>query len=84
MHTPKIVTLSHSSEKMLTKHWKNTTALSQPKGIGCPKQPCRQLHQDWDDCMKHEDGTAFCQHFIDAEMMWKAIVGILGVERKVA
>ena len=76
MTTPKIVTLSHSSEHMLTKHWKNVIALRQKSG--CPKQPCRQLHTDWTHCMKHEDGTALCQHNISAEQMWEAVVKILG------
>jgi ADP-heptose:LPS heptosyltransferase len=77
METPKIVTLSHSSEHMLTKHWKNTIALSQPKGIGCPKQPCRLLHQNWDHCMKHETGTALCQFEIGPEQMWEAVTQVL-------
>ena len=79
MDTPKIVTLSHSSEEMLTKHWKNVTALKQPEGKGCPIQPCRLLHYNWDHCMKHEEtGTAMCQKEIDPEMMWEAVVKVLG------
>ena len=85
LEVPKIITLSHSSKEMLTKHWKNTIALEQPKGVGCPKQPCRQLHTTWDYCMKHESGTAVCQFEIGPEMMWDAIVEVFGVsERKVA
>lgn len=72
LDSPKIVTLSHSSEEMLTKHWKNVIALRQPHG--CPKQPCRQLHHTWDYCPKNEEtGTALCQHNIDAAMMWEAV-----------
>lgn len=83
METPKIVTLSHSSEEMLTKHWKNTIALKQTKG--CPKFPCRQLHFNWDHCMKHEDtGTAVCQYEIGPDQMWNAVASILGEQRKVA
>jgi ADP-heptose:LPS heptosyltransferase/predicted SAM-dependent methyltransferase len=77
METPKIVTLSHSSEEMLTKHWKNTISLSQPKGGGCPKQPCRMLHFNWDHCMKHETGTALCQFEIGPEQMWEAVTQVL-------
>lgn len=86
LDVPKIVTLSHSSQEMLTKHWTNAIALEQPKGIGCNKQPCRQLHYTWDYCPKHEEtGTAMCQFHIGPEMMWDAIVQLLGVvERKVA
>lgn len=85
MDTPKIVTLSHSSENMLTKHWKNTIALSQPNGT-CKRQPCRTLHQEWSSCMKHEaTGTAMCQFEITADMMWDAVQRVLGeAQRKVA
>lgn len=80
MDTPKIITLSHSSPEMLTKHWVNTIALQQPKGVGCPKSPCRQLHgsegnSPWMDCPQHEEtGTALCQFSIGPEQMWDAIV----------
>jgi predicted SAM-dependent methyltransferase/ADP-heptose:LPS heptosyltransferase len=80
MDTPKIITLSHSSGEMLTKHWKNVIALEQPVGVGCSKHPCRQLHggeghSPWEDCPKHEDtGTALCQFHITADMMWDAIL----------
>ena len=78
MDASKIVTLSHSSEEMLTKHWVKTIPLKQ-EGVGCPKQPCRQLHQGWDHCMKHEEtGTAMCQYAIGPEQMWAAIKGVLG------
>lgn len=80
---PKIVTLSHSSEEMLTKHWVNAIALKQPKGVGCPKQPCRQLHYTWDYCPKHEEtGTAMCQFHIDPEMMWDAVKIALSNEQR--
>ena len=80
----KIVTLSHSSQNMLTRHWKNVIALQQPQGVGCPKSPCRQLHggeghSPWEDCPQHEDtGTALCQFHISAEMMMDAITSVLG------
>jgi ADP-heptose:LPS heptosyltransferase len=84
METPKIITLSHSSPEMLTKHWKNTISLQQPKGVGCNKSPCRQLHggdntDSWADCPKHEEtGTAMCQFHIGIEQMWSAIEVVLG------
>jgi predicted SAM-dependent methyltransferase len=77
--------LSHSSPEMLTKHWKNTIALQQPQGVGCPKSPCRQLHgsdntDPWMDCPQHkETGTALCQYHIGPEMMWAAVQKVLGV-----
>lgn len=82
--TPKIVCLSHSSREMLTKHWKNAIALQQPKGVGCQKSPCRQLHgvwntDAWQDCPKHEEtGSALCQFFINPSMMWDAVQRVLG------
>lgn len=85
MDTPKIITLSHSSPEMLTKHWQNTIALQQPKGGGCAKSPCRQLHGGnntaaWADCpQEQETGTALCQHSIGPEQMWAAIQAVLGV-----
>lgn len=86
LDVPKIVTLSHSSEEMLTKHWKNTIALRQTEGMGCPKQPCRQLHYTWDHCMKDEaTGTAACQASIPASAMWDAVASVLQTTtRKVA
>lgn len=37
----KVVTLSHSSNENLTKHWKNTAAI-EPKAIAC--HPCHRIH----------------------------------------
>lgn len=72
---PKIVTLSHSSQEMLTKHWVNVTAL-EPYNVHC--FPCRQLHEDWKYCWKHEPtGTAMCQADITADQMWTAIQAAL-------
>lgn len=82
LEVPKIITLSHSSQEMLTKHWKNVIALEQPKGVGCNKHPCRQLHggggtDPWMECPKHEEsGTALCQWHIGPEVMWGAIKGV--------
>jgi ADP-heptose:LPS heptosyltransferase len=86
MDVQKINTLSHSSHEMLTKHWKNTTVLTQQKGAGCSKFPCRQLHYTWDYCFQDEEtGSAVCQKEITADMMWDAVVAALGTaERKVA
>jgi ADP-heptose:LPS heptosyltransferase len=88
----KIVTLSHSSEEMLTKHWKNAIALNQPAGVGCIKHPCRQLHgasgtSPWMECPAHEDDqmkVALCQYHVTADMMWGAVRQVLGAERMVA
>ena len=88
MNAWKIITLSHSSKEMLTKHWTNTIALEQPKGIGCPKSHCRQLHggggiSPWLDCPKHEEtGTALCQFSIHPDMVWDALTSILGEQQR--
>ena len=80
----KIVTLSHSSENMLTKHWKNVIALNQPEGVGCNKHPCRQLHgaeghSPWEDCPKEETtGTALCQYHVGPQQMFGAIQRVFG------
>ena len=83
LDTPKIVTLSHSSEEMLTKHWRNVTVLK-PPGLDC--HPCRLMHEDWSRCRKHEaTGTAMCQALITPKMMWEAIRLVLGAQaRRVA
>ena len=88
MDVPKIITLSHSSEEMLTKHWKNVTALKQPKGVGCGKYPCRQLHgamgvSPWADCPQEETtGTALCQFHVTPKMMFDAIASVLDGEKR--
>ena len=90
MDVAKIITLSHSSEEMLTKHWKNTISLKQPKGVGCPKYPCRQLHgannhDPWEDCPPYEDEhmkVSLCQYHVDPEMMWQAVVRVLGEQER--
>ena len=84
MDTPKIITMSHSSPEMLTKHWKNVQPLIQPEGTGCKKSPCRQLHYTWEHCFQVNDkndpadGTALCQANISPEMMWEAIQSVFG------
>lgn len=81
----KIVTLSHSSEEMLTKHWKNVIALNQPEGVGCAKHPCRQLHGSnghgpWEDCPQEPTtGTSLCQYHVSSDIMWQAIQRVFGV-----
>ena len=80
MEVPKIVTMSHSSPEMLTKHWKNVQPLVQPEGVGCTKSPCRQLHYTWEYCYQEpETGTSLCQYHITDTMMWDAVQNVLGV-----
>lgn len=71
-HVPKVVTLSHSSEENLTKHWKNCASLT-PKATPC--YPCHQMHFGSEFCPRGEKtGTALCQEDISADVMWEAIV----------
>jgi hypothetical protein len=83
MHAvPKIITLSHSSHEMLTKHWLNTTVLT-AQNVKC--HPCRMMHYDWTHCWKHEEtGTAMCQYDISADRMWDAVNVALNSQRKAA
>lgn len=82
MPMPKIVTLSHSSVEMLTKWWVNTVSLEQPKGIGCNKSPCRQLHSTWEHCFQEpETGTALCQYHIGPDQMWPHVEAAIGKNR---
>jgi ADP-heptose:LPS heptosyltransferase len=96
LNTPKIVTLSHSTDENLTKHWINTTALV-PDNTRC--YPCHMLHYSFEHCVKDHDencedckndkcavhtGAAKCQSNISADHMWSAIVEIMdGKQRKV-
>jgi ADP-heptose:LPS heptosyltransferase len=81
----KIVTLSHSSPENLTKHWKNTITLEQPKGVGCAKYHCHQLHgangtDAWMDCPSHTDEkmkVSLCQYHVTPQMMFEAIESII-------
>lgn len=70
LSVPKIVTLSHSSQENLTKHWVNTIAL-EPKNTPC--YPCHMMHYDWSSCNKGPMGVALCQENIDIEPMWDAV-----------
>ena len=90
MDVAKIITLSHSSENMLVKHWKNTIALRQPNGVGCGKQPCMQLHggnntDPWLECpQEKETGTALCQYHIGPDQMWGAVLAVIGMPQRMA
>lgn len=66
----KIVCLSHSSHENLCKHWVNTISLK-PMGTKC--YPCHRMHYNFDNCIRHESGTAYCQWDISIEQMWEAV-----------
>lgn len=67
---PKIVTLSHSSEENLTKHWVNCVSLT-PLNTAC--YPCHQLHYSSEFCPRGETGTSICQENISVDAMWSVI-----------
>ena len=76
----KIVTLSHSSEENLTKHWKNTIALT-PKNVSC--FPCHMMHYGFDSCNREETShTALCQYDISADMMYNAITKFISQRKE--
>jgi ADP-heptose:LPS heptosyltransferase len=68
---PKVIFLSHSTQENLTKHWKNTFALTGKS----PCYPCHTLHTGgFDTCARGEKtGTALCQEMISADQAWQAI-----------
>jgi len=86
----KIVTLSHSSQENLTKHWRNVIALEQPIGKGCKKHPCHQLHgaaetSPWMDCPRvytEQTAAAECQYYISPQMMFEAIESVLNQDQR--
>lgn len=68
---PKVITLSHSSEENLTKHWRNTSALTP---VDTPCWPCHLMHYNFDHCFRDEEtGCAKCQVNISADVMYDAI-----------
>lgn len=90
---PKVVTLSHSSEENLTKHWKNTISLSQPKSeVPCSGSACHLMHYSFEHCHRDLDpdceeckkstcvkhtGVAKCQSNITPDMMYEAIMSFI-------
>jgi ADP-heptose:LPS heptosyltransferase len=76
-HEPmrKVVMLSHSSHNNLTKHWKNTRALT-PAGVPC--YPCHRMHHNWDHCVQDKESkAAMCQVMISPVDCWEAIAPVL-------
>lgn len=70
----KIVTLSHSSDNNLTKHWENVIALT-PDAKQVPCFPCHQMHYGFTNCrMDEETHCAMCQVKISPDSMWMAII----------
>lgn len=79
---PKVVFLSHSTEKNLTRDWVNTYSLRSQHTV-CPGRgnndapACHQLHYNWDFCKRVDEGwangTAQCQADITGVQAWAVI-----------
>lgn len=76
---PKIVFLSHSSVKNLTRDWVNTYSLFTPtEKLSC--YPCHKLHPDmnYSTCnLDKTKGVAKCQSMMNVEDTWKILTNIL-------
>jgi len=79
----KIVLLSHSTAKNLTRDWDRTIALM-PEGLGC--YPCHRIHSNWAFCNPvQETRCSACQSALTAEDVAKyAIQWIRGEIREAA
>lgn len=80
---PKVIYLSHSSPENLTKHWTNTTVLTQAKGkTSCPEFPCHRMHYSWEFCRQDpETNAAACASNISPERIFEAIALALGARK---
>ena len=77
----KVVLLSHSTERNLTRDWINTVALHGD----VPCYPCHRIHfaaHDWKFCHRDETtGAAACQTAIDVEQVIEALVDAIQFEK---
>jgi len=90
LQTPKVLFLSHSTEKNLSRDWVNTVSLSSSNTV-CPGRgnneapACHQLHFGWNFCKRGEKtGIAQCQEDILPEMAWKPIEAFLNARNEKA
>lgn len=72
----KILFLSHSTVKNLSRDWVNTISVV-PAQVPC--YPCHQLHmRGFESCTRHEDGCAVCAVSIDPDSVWDQVKKVLG------
>lgn len=72
----KILFLSHSTVKNLSRDWVNTISCV-PEQVAC--YPCHQLHtRGFESCTRHEMGCAVCAVAIDADSVWQQVKRVLG------
>jgi len=64
----KIVLLSHSTARNLTRDWDKTIALM-PEGLEC--YPCHRIHSTWRFCSPTKEGFSACQSAMSAEEVFK-------------
>lgn len=73
MKMRKVILLSHSSVENLTKHWKNTLAIS----ANIPCHPCHRMHIGKKYCNTHpENGAAMCAWEIDPQIISDEIIKV--------
>lgn len=78
----KVVTLSHSSNENLTKHWTNTAAI-EPKGVAC--HPCHRILGSFQFCSRDTvTGASACQATVTADTISEFLFERLGIEEKEA
>lgn len=68
----KIITLSHSSNENLTKHWVNTAAI-EPTAVSC--HPCHRIHGSFTFCSRDsKTGAAACQAAAGHELVLETVL----------
>lgn len=78
----KVITLSHSSNENLTKHWVNTAAI-EPTAVSC--HPCHRIHGGFQFCSQDKaTRAAACQAAASAELVAKTVLDYLAVPVKEA
>jgi len=91
LDVPKILFLSHSTEANITKHWKNTLALSAKTGC----RGCHKMIYFWHQCSRVEKTLAVgdkmmvvsgaeCQINIDVDDFWGAFLRAQNIRKKAA
>jgi len=74
--TPKVILLSHSSHKNLSKHWKNCYPI-EAKNSECPCHPCHKMIYKGDVCMKNSVlDYPMCMAHIPPERVLEALEDI--------
>ena len=79
---PKVVMLSHSTNKNLTRDWTNTAVLL-PQNTDC--YPCHRIHYDRSFCfMDEETGASKCAASIKPQLVYEAVIEAITTKQKEA